>query len=172
MLASGGGGDRFGQALSGTLKGIMLLLGLVGLSILILISAAVVIWITVVPACEPPALPTENTGRGETKELEEALSLHGLKLPADVWDISYTVRSGIDSHAVGLRLRTTPAGLNDLLTSLGSGQLNLQRGLNPWEDSSRLSSERPEQYDWDLATSELTLASRSSPTGRWGPTGW
>jgi hypothetical protein len=113
--------------------------------------AAVVTSMALVPACGFDALPTDDAGTGKTEELEEALSLHDLELPADASDISYTVHMSIDSHAVGLRLRTTSSGLDELLTSLGSRQLDLQREMNPWNVSSRLSSHSPEQFGWNLA---------------------
>ena len=113
--------------------------------------AAVVTAMAVVPACGFDALPTDDDGTGKSEELEEALSLHDLQLPADASDIAYTVHTSIDSHAVGLRLRTTSSGLDELLRSLGSSQLDLQPEMNPWNVSSRLSSHSPERFGWNLA---------------------
>jgi len=122
-----------------------------GLVVRVLVGAAVVSSMAVVSACGDPALPVDDTGRGKTEELDEALALHDLRLPADASGIFYTVHTSTDSHAVGLRFRTTPAGLDDLLASMGSNQVDLQDGLNPWETSSRLSSHSPERFGWDLA---------------------
>jgi hypothetical protein len=118
----------------------------------IVVLAAVVTSMALVPACGFDALPTDDTGTGNTEELEEALSLHDLQLPADASDISYTVHTSIDSHAVGLRLRTTTAGLDGLLISLDSSQRVLEHEMNPWAVSSRLSSHSPERFGWDLAS--------------------
>lgn len=74
------------------------------------------------------------------------------RLPGDASDIPYTVHRSIDSHPVGLRFRTTSAGLDELLTSISSGQPVLVPGANPWEGSSRLSSHSPERYGWDLVS--------------------
>jgi hypothetical protein len=104
-----------------------------------------------VPACAFDALPTDETGNGRSEELEEALSVRDQPLPADAADILYTVHTSIDSHAVGVRFRTTTAGLQELLTSVDRSQSDLQPGVNPWEVSPRLSSHSPELYDWDLA---------------------
>jgi hypothetical protein len=117
----------------------------------ILVVAAVVTPMALDWGCRFDALPTDNTGTGRTEELEEALSLHDLQLPADASDISYTVHTSIDSHAVGLRLRTTSAGLDELLGSLSRSEADLEHGVNPWEVSSRLSSYSPERYGWDFA---------------------
>lgn len=103
-------------------------------------------------ACGLDALPTDEAGTGRTEELEKALALHDLHLPADASNISYTVHASIDSHAVGVRFSTTSEGLDELLTSLGSSQLDLQDGMNPWATSSRLSSHSPERYSWDLTS--------------------
>ena len=103
-------------------------------------------------ACGFDALPTDDTGTGKTHELEEALSQHDLHLPADASDVSYTVHTSTDSHAVGVRFRTTSAGLDEILTSVSSSQPDLVLGANPWEGSSRLSSHSPERYGWDLAS--------------------
>jgi hypothetical protein len=104
-------------------------------------------------ACGFEAMPTDEAGSGRTEELEEALSRHDLRLPADASDVTYTVHTSIDSHAVGVRFRTTSSGLDEFLTSFGH---SLKRDLNPWdvipwEVSTRLSSESPERYGWDLA---------------------
>ena len=117
-----------------------------------LASAAVVTLVAVVSACSFDALPTDDTGKGGTDELDEALSDYDLQLPTDASEITYTVHTSIDSHAVGVRLRTTTAGLDELLASLGRSQVDLKLGMNPWEDSPRLSSNSPERYGWDLAS--------------------
>ena len=117
-----------------------------------LVVAAVVTSMPLVPACGFDALPTDDAGTGKTEELEEALSLHDLRLPADASNISYTVHTSVDSHAVGLRVRTTSSGLDELLTSLGSSQLDLQREMNPWNVSARLNSHSPERFGWNLAS--------------------
>lgn len=146
MIARGDGEGRRCRALP-TVRPVHL-----RLAIPILAVAAVVMSLALLPACGIDALPTDDTGRGETEELEEALSLHELELPADASRISYTVHTSIDSHAVGLRFHTTSAGLDEVLASIGSGRPDLVRGANPWEGSSRLSSHSPERYGWDLAS--------------------
>lgn len=113
--------------------------------------AAVLALAAFVSACGFDALPTDDTGEGRTDELDEALSGYDLQLPADASEITYTVHTSIDSHAVGVRLRTTTAGLDELLGSVGRRQVDLQVAMSPWEDSPRLSSDSPERYGWDLA---------------------
>jgi hypothetical protein len=103
-------------------------------------------------ACGYPALPTDETGRGKTEELDEALAFYEVQLPTDASDISYTVHTSIDSHAVGVQFGTTPDGLDQLLTSIGRNQRHLREGMNPWETSSRLSTHAPERFGWDLAS--------------------
>jgi hypothetical protein len=104
-----------------------------------------------VPACAVHGLPTDETGTGRSEELEEALSVRDQPLPADAADISYTVHTSIDSHAVGVRFRTTRAGLEELLASVDRSQFDLLPKVNPWEVSPRLGSHSPELYGWDLA---------------------
>lgn len=118
----------------------------------VLAVAAVAMSMALVPACGFDASPTDDVGTGRTEELEEALSSYDLRLPTDASDISYTVHASIDSHAVGLRLRTSSVGLDELLTSLGRTQVDLKKGLNPWDISSRLSSHSPERFGWNLAS--------------------
>jgi hypothetical protein len=124
----------------------------VGRVVRALVVAAVASSLAVTSACGgDPALPVDDTGRGNTDELDEALALHDLRLPTDASDITYTVHTSIDSHSVGLRFRTTPDGLDEVLASIGRSRLDLQDGLNPWEAPSRLSSHSPERFGWDLA---------------------
>ena len=113
--------------------------------------AAVVTLVAIVSACGFDARPTDDTGEGTTDELDKALSGYDLQLPTDASEITYTVHTSIDSHAVGVRLRTTTTGLDELLGSVGRDQDDLLLGMNPWEGSPRLSSHSPERYGWDLA---------------------
>lgn len=143
----------------------------VGHVVRVLGLGAVVALLAVVSACGFDALPTDDTGEGRTDELDEALSGYDLQLPADASEITYTVHTSIDSHAVGVRLRTTTAGLDELLGSIGASKVDLQLGMNPWQDSPRLSSYSPERFDWDLdgitdyAGVEVQSASSSGSTG-------
>ena len=130
-----------------------------------------VLGVALASGCSFGAMPADEHGRGETEELSDALALHDLGLPDDVSDVEYTVHSSIDSHAVGLRFRTGPAGVDELLDSVGVDRDDLRPELNPWGDSSRLSDDSPDRYGWSLAGVRTYAGVEVDAPGSRGATG-